>query len=166
MRAVSVQDTPGRRALLFRLLLESTVVVATPEMSGKPGLRTTEAGEHLSLVTFRDGDETVLPVFTTAAAVLAWRPGRTAITALPARALLEMALSAGTDRIVIDPGSPTYGYLTRGDIAALARGRLPLGSAGEVVPEQTQVRIGLAATASQPSRAGGDRRRPGLRNGG
>src|ERR1700753_2823732 len=86
MRAVSVQDTPGRRALLFRLLLESTVVVATPEMSGEPGMRTAEAGERLSLFTFRDGDETVLPVFTTAAAVLAWRPGRTAITALPARA--------------------------------------------------------------------------------
>lgn len=151
MRAVSVQDTPERRALLFRLLLDSTVIVATPDTGGTPGIRTAEAGEQLSLVTFRDGDETVLPVFTSAPAVLAWRPGGTAITAMPTRALLEMAASADTGKIVIDPGSPTYGYLTRGEIRALAQGRLPLGSAGEVVPEETQVRIGRPQQPPGPS---------------
>jgi hypothetical protein len=60
----------------------------------------------------------VLPVFTSTAAVLAWRPEGTGILTLPARALLEMALAEGTGKIVINPGSPTWGYDLQGSLSA------------------------------------------------
>jgi len=151
MKAVSISDTPERRALLFQLLLESTLIVATPDRPDEPRMRTAGPGEHMNLVTLRDADGTVLPVFTSTAAVLAWRPDGTGIVALPARALLEMALAAGTGKIAVNPGSPTFGYVTRYEIEALARGRMPLGSAGDVVAQPTEVRIGIPQTPPDPA---------------
>jgi hypothetical protein len=145
MRNVSVDDNPGTRGLLFQLLLESQLVVLTPARSESFGPRTMEAGETLSLVTLADDDGTVLPVFTSADAVLRWRAEETGVVALPSRALFEMATSNGTNKIALDPGSPTNGVLTRYEIEQLARGRLPLGDAGDVVAEHTEVRIGRPA---------------------
>jgi type III secretion system (T3SS) SseB-like protein len=69
MRAVSVSETFQRRALLFQLLLESTLIVATPAPAAEPGTRTARPGESLNLVTLQDADGTVLPVFTSTAAL-------------------------------------------------------------------------------------------------
>jgi hypothetical protein len=151
MRAVSVEDTPERRALLLHLLLDSTLIVVTPSRPDAPGTRTARPGERLNLVTVQDGDGTVLPAFTSTAAVRAWRPEGAGIVALPARALLEMASGAGTGKIAINPGSATFGYLTRHEIEALAHGRLPLGPGREVVPEATQVRIGIPQAPPGPA---------------
>lgn len=74
MRAVSVDDTPARRALLFQLLLDSRLIVVTPSRPDRPGSRTATGGEHLDLVTLADADGSVLPVFTSPEAVVAWRP--------------------------------------------------------------------------------------------
>jgi len=151
MTAVSVQDTPERRALLFQVLLDSTLLAVTPDRPQVPGAWTAQPGEKLALVTLQDSDGTVLPAFTSTAAVLAWRPDGAPFVALPARALLEMALAAGTGKIVIDPGSPTFGYVTRYEIEALDRGRLPLGVAGDVVAEPAEVRIGIPQTPPSPA---------------
>lgn len=152
MTAVSAEDTPERRALLFQLLLDSTLIVPTPcPAPDAPATWTAKPGKHLALVTLQDSDGTVLPVFTSAAAVLAWRPGGVGILALPAQALLEMALAAGTGKIVINPGSPAYGYVTRYEIEALGRGRLPLGAAGDVVAQPAQVRIGIPLAPPSPA---------------
>jgi SseB protein N-terminal domain/SseB protein C-terminal domain len=151
MQAVSIEDTPERRALLFHLLLDSTLIVATPDRPDAPRTRTAQPGEHLNLATLQDSDGTVLPVFISTAAVLAWRPEGGGIIALPARALLEMASAAGTGKVAINPASATFGYLTRPEIQALAKGRLPLGPAGEVVPEATQVRIGIPQEPPGPA---------------
>jgi hypothetical protein len=113
-----------------------------------------QPGEHLNLVTLQDSDGTVLPVFTDTAAVLAWCTDGAGIVALPARALLETASAARTGKIVINPDSPTFGYVTRYEIEALARGRLPLGPAGEVVAQATDVRIGIPQVPPGPAALG------------
>lgn len=151
MGAVSIEDTPERRALLLHLLLDSTLIAVTPASPDTPGTRTARPGEQLNLVTLQDGDGTVLPVFTSTAAVRAWRPAGAGIVALPARALLGMASGAGTGKIAIDPGSAIFGYLTRQEIEALAHGRLPLRPAEEVVPEPTRVRIGIPQAPPSPA---------------
>lgn len=141
MRNVSVADTPETRALLFRLLLETTLLAVTPDLPETPRAWTARSGETLNLITLADADGTVLPLFTSAAAVATWRPEGAAYVALPSPALFEMAAANGTDKIALDLGSSTGGYLTRYEIEQLARGRLPLGNS-DVVAESTEVRIG------------------------
>jgi hypothetical protein len=145
MRAVSVNDSEQSRALLFQLLLDSTVIVATPDASTATGSRTAGVGEHMNIVTLHDEEGSVLPVFTTVDRLLEWRPQGSPYAALAARTVFEMAASNSTAKIVIDPGSPTWGTLTSFEIGSLARGRLPLGTS-EVVAEETQVKVGRPAT--------------------
>jgi len=57
--------------------------------------------------------------------------------------------AAGTGKIVINPGSPTWGYLTRDEIEALGRGRLPLGLA-DVVTEPTELQIAIPQIPPSP----------------
>jgi hypothetical protein len=150
MRNVSVEDTPARRALLFQLLLESTLIAATP-VAGPETTYVTGIGETLSFITTSDDDGTILPLFTSEATLLDWIPAGTGYAALPASALFEMALNGGNAKVVLDPGSPTWGWITRSEIEALARGRLPIGGSGEapvrteVVGAATSVRYGLPA---------------------
>lgn len=150
MRNVSVHDSPESRALLFRLLLETQLVAVTPEQPERSGTRIAGAGETLNLVTLADAEGTVLPLFSSVAALLRWRPEGAGYVALPSRAVFEMAAQNGTNRIVLDLDSPTSGYVTRYEIEQLARGRLPLGEAGDVVAESTEVKVGRPAVPPPP----------------
>jgi len=141
MREVSRYDSPPARALLYQLLLDALIVVAVPGPAAV-GHRTIGAGEPLVLMTIRDDEGTALPVFTNADAFTAWRPEGGGVLTLPARAVFQMAASDGTRRIVINPGSPTWGIVGSREILALARGRLPLADGSEVVTEPTQVQVG------------------------
>jgi hypothetical protein len=146
MHSVAAHDTPRARALLFQLLLDTRLVVATRQAAGEPGRRTVGAGEHLDLLTLEGerGQGRVLPVFTSLETLLAWRPGGGGYLILPGRSLFELAAANDSGGIVIDPGSPTRGTIVRQELEALARGRVPLGT-GEVVAEPTGARIGPPA---------------------
>lgn len=145
MRAVSASDGPASRALLFQLMLDSTLLVQSPTSPSEPSGWTSKAGDKIQLVTYSDDDGTVLPVFTSSAALLRFRPEGAGYVALPGSALFAMAGSAGTNKIAFDPGSPTTGFVTRPEIEALSRGRLPVGGGSEVVAEETSIRIGRPA---------------------
>jgi hypothetical protein len=149
MRAVSVDDTAATRALLFQLLLDSHLVVLSPSEPAEHRTWTAEKGDTLQLVTFSDDQGTVLPVFTSVDALLRFRPDGGGYAALPASALFQMADAGGTGKILIDPESPTNGYVTRSEIEALGRGRLPIGGS-EVVTTETQIRIGRPAQPPPP----------------
>lgn len=145
MRAVSISDTPASRAMLFQLMLESTLVVLSPNTPGGSKTWTSHEGDRIQLVTLSDDDGTVLPVFTSAAAILHVRPEGAGYVALAGSALFEMAANAGVAKIVFDPGSRTNGFITRSEIEALGRGRLPVGGGSEVVAAETAIRIGRPA---------------------
>lgn len=145
MNNVAVHDAPERRALLFQLLLDATLIVATPEAPDQPGVsRTAQPGEHLTLVTLPDEDGLVLPVFTSDESLSAWRPGVGGYVEMQGRDLFQLAAAGGTDVIVLDPGSATGGTILRHELEALSKGRLPLGKQ-EVFSESTEVRIGQPA---------------------
>jgi hypothetical protein len=150
MRNVSLADNPDTRALLFRLLLETSLLAVTPDRPNEPRAWTAKPGETLNLVTLTDSEGVVLPLFTSAAAVTQWRPDGAGYVALPSRAIFEMAAANGTHKIALDPGSPTNGYLTRYEIEQLARGRLPL-SHTDVEAENTEVRIGKPSVPPTPT---------------
>ncbi|HZD71523.1 MAG TPA: SseB family protein [Actinomycetes bacterium] len=142
MRSVASHDTPQTRALLFQLLLDTRLVVATRGTPAEGG-RTVREGEHLDLLTLagEPGQGPVLPVFTSLDTLLAWRPLGGGYLVVPSRSLFELAAANHTSGIVIDPGSPTRGTILREELQALARGRIRLGTS-EVVPESTRARIG------------------------
>ncbi|MEZ0069995.1 hypothetical protein ABIA32_006043 [Streptacidiphilus sp. MAP12-20] len=142
MREVALHDSPQSRGLLYQLLLDALVIVAIPDEPAIAGPRTLNAGESLTLVTTSDDDATVLPVFTHAEAVLAWRPEQGGMLTLPARAVLELAAANATNKIAINPGSATWGFVSRREIQALAQGRVPLPDGSEVVTAAAEVRVG------------------------
>lgn len=149
MRQVALDDQPETRSMLFQLLLDSTLIAVTPDTPPEPSRHVAKEGETISLVTGQGPDGTILPVFTSPDTVLEWRPEGAGYVALPARALFEMAVGAGTATIHLDPGSATHGIVTRTEIESLARGRLPLGKT-EVIAEATTVQIGRPATPPPP----------------
>ncbi|MEZ0095167.1 SseB family protein [Streptacidiphilus sp. EB129] len=147
MLGVSRHDSPQSRALLYQLFLDAMVVVAIPdEPEELPVERVLHPGESIALLTVTDEDGEVLPVFSNAEAVLAWRPSRGGVVTLPARDIVQMAAAHGTAKIVINPGSPTWGYVTSREIRSLAQGRLPLTDGSEVAAEDAEVQIGLPET--------------------
>jgi hypothetical protein len=143
MHNVALHDGEDTRALLYQLLLESTLVVATPDAPETASVHTAGAGENITLSTMQEGDDIVLPVFTSVRTLLEWRPEGGGYAAMPAQAIFEM-VAGGQGTIALDPASPTHGTVTRNEIAALARRRLPLGGA-EVITEPTAVMIGHPA---------------------
>jgi hypothetical protein len=54
-----------------------------------------------------------------------WRPAGSPYVGFRGRTLFEIAVSNGMARIVVNLGSATGGSILRGEIEALARGRLP-----------------------------------------
>lgn len=143
MDAVAAEDTPGRRALLFQLLLDSTLIAVTSDGPDTPAICQTQPEEPLGLVTLveDDGSE-ALPVFTSASEVLSWLPDGAAVVTLPGRDLLRMAAAAGTSKFVINMCTPpAFGYLDRHEIEALAKDRLPIGPGGDALPDGARVRI-------------------------
>jgi hypothetical protein len=144
MSSLASQDTPRGRALLFRLLLDATLLAVSPGQPDKPRTFTLTRDTPLRLLTTSRDGETALPLFTDPSALSRAFPQGAGYVAVPARVLFELAAADGTDKVLLNPGSPTGGYLTRTEITALARGRLPLG-ATEVVADRTPVRLARPA---------------------
>jgi hypothetical protein len=117
MRRVAENDTPEHRRALFELLLGATLLAATAD--------TPPSEQQLAMLAGDNGP--VLPVFTRADALLAWRSSGYTPIAVTGRALFEMAARYETDRIEVNPASVPRGWISRAEIEALAQGQLPLG---------------------------------------
>src|SRR4051795_2957565 len=117
MHNVALHDGEDTRALLYQLLLESTLVVATPDAPETAGEHTAGAGETMTLSTMQDGDEIVLPVFTSVRTLLEWRPEGGGYAAMPAQAIFEM-VAGGRGPIPLAPPSPPHGTVPRHEIEA------------------------------------------------
>jgi hypothetical protein len=144
MLNVAIDDADETRALLFQLLLEATLVVMTPPALPAQRKRLLKPLPKTEFVTLPGDEGPVLPVFTSTATLLEFRPEGAAYLAVPGATLFEMAAAGGADLIAIDPGSETRGVITRHELEALSRHRLPLGDT-EVVAESVQVQIGRPA---------------------
>lgn len=144
MERVAAADNAETRAALFKALLNTTLVAATPTAPSEERSWTASEGEHIDLVTLESDEGPVMPIFTRLEKLLEWEPTGSGYVALPSRALFEMAAASGTGRLEINPGSATRGTIVRRELDALARGRMPLGET-EVVATGTEVRIGRPA---------------------
>jgi hypothetical protein len=144
MERVAADDTADTRSVLYRALLDATLVVATPHAPAVEGARIAQEGDTIELVMHHGEDGPVLPVFTSVERLLEWQPQGGGYAALQGRALFELALATEAAWLAVNPGSATSGAISRYELESLARGRMPIGGA-EVMAEGAEVRIGQAA---------------------
>lgn len=144
MERVAADDNHETRSALFRALLNTTLVAATPTGPAEERSWTAGEGEQIELVMLGSDDGPVWPVFTSVERLLEWKPEGSGYVALPSRALFEMAEASGAVGLAVNPASATCGEIVRHELETLARGRIPLDE-GEAVAEEIEVRIGRPA---------------------
>jgi hypothetical protein len=115
---------PAARARFYEVLLESTVLLLTPEPPGEEGSRTLQKDETVKLVTMAGADRRLVPFFSSRQALeLALGPrGRTqGFLAMGARDAFAL-LSQGEAWAVLNPGLAYGKEFTTTEIRALTRG--------------------------------------------
>jgi hypothetical protein len=133
MRQLAQHDSPEARVAMYRLLLDSAVLVGTVVA------HTSEDTTGGFSLVFTDGD--ALPVFTGAAALRRWNGSVDTAVLLPAREALKLALGHRAKRVVINPGSATWGIVTRAELVALADGMIPLRDGSQVAAEDQEIQV-------------------------
>jgi hypothetical protein len=125
-RDLAQSDTPERRRTLYKLLLEGTLILATPHEDPTNRSRTSDGSLQIGFIATSDANgKPAMLAFTSEAALLAWRPAGCTYTSLAARDVFRMALQKEMETIVVNPNGPSGGYLTRLEFTTLAEGLFP-----------------------------------------
>ncbi|MEO7544891.1 MAG: SseB family protein, partial [Terrimesophilobacter sp.] len=112
-------------AHVVRVVAESRLLIPLLAVLGESGVnaqgRTVDKSQELSIVTVKGPDgRTVLPVFSSVAAMTAWNPDARPVPASGPRVAVA-AVSEGTELVVIDPTSDTEFALRRPALWAMSR---------------------------------------------
>jgi hypothetical protein len=149
LRNLAQKDTAEQRAALYNLLKQSTLILATPHENPDTGPRVSDGSTEIGFIVTADANgKTAMLVFTSEAALLAWRPVGCTYTAMSARNVFQWAMEKEIETIIINPNGPAGGYLTRPEITALAEGLSP-GAAAQNIPKGTE----LVITTPEPAPA-------------
>lgn len=131
MHAVALNDSPATRKQLYSELLRAVFILPTPEISGRPGLQTSDGQTMIQIVGIKDANNLdVTPAFTDYEALWNWDPNTPSI-AIKAVALFEMLVPLAFQEIIINPFDPRRkmirpgGRVTRREFESLAKGVVP-----------------------------------------
>jgi len=156
MRALAQGAEAARLAAFYAALLKSRLLLPTPGLEGQGFAlgRAHVAGEDTTIrfVTRRDAEgRRVLLVFTSDAAVRAWRPAGCDTILLGARDLFTMAVGAGMYSAVLNPAGPAGGAISHGALVSLADGVVPAADGDPAGARRVESgRITLEAPAAPP----------------
>ena len=153
MRAVALQDDLETRRILYRALLESVLLVPTPEAPvdlADGGWTRLEEGTQVSLVTAQTpAGELALLAFTDTESLMAWKQAGTHYLALPAASLFRLAQQHGVAVVALNPAGPVGGQVRRQEIEMLARGVSPADASAGMsrvrLPQRTMIQVGPPA---------------------
>jgi hypothetical protein len=152
MHALARNDTPEGRQDLYRELLKSRFILATPGMSARQ--TPLQPGSKLDFVsTTGPQGRSAMLVFSSDDALRAWRPVGCAHIIAPARELFGMALRSGLDSVMVNPRGPAGGVIDRLALAALAEGRVPSGEGTDVFRVGAGQKMVLGLPKTPPSEA-------------
>jgi hypothetical protein len=149
IRSVAERDDAETRGTFYAALLGSTLLLPTDAEA--VGLR----AEGLRLFTTPPADDGSwkLLAFTDAEAATAWRSDGVTLTSRPAKELFAFAVASPTSGIVLNPGGPAGGELTRREFATLAEGSIPAGS--DAI-EELRLEPGAQVVVAAPERPPGE----------
>jgi SseB protein N-terminal domain/SseB protein C-terminal domain len=151
IRSVAERDDAGARESFYSALLGSTLLLPTdPEAAGDAPT------DGLRLFTTPPGDDGSwkLLAFTDAEAATAWRHDGVRFTSRPAKELFAFAVASPTSAIVLNPGGPAGGELTRREFTTLAEGSIPAG--GSEAIEELTLEAGAGVVVRAPERPPGE----------
>lgn len=139
----------------YARLIGTVLLAATPDEPEVAGEWTLVERDVLSVVMEEDADGLLTPLFTSADALVQWRPDGGCCVERDAAWHFGVASSDPSGRVVIDPGSPSAMVLGPAEVAALAEGRSPAEAGGAMLiatpidplpgPVDEAVRAALAA---------------------
>jgi SseB protein N-terminal domain/SseB protein C-terminal domain len=149
IRSVAERDDAETRGTFYAALLGSTLLLPTDAEA--VGAR----AEGLRLFTTPPADDGSwkLLAFTDAEAATAWRSDGVTLTSRPAKELFAFAVASPTSGIVLNPGGPAGGELTRREFATLAEGSIPAGS--DAI-EELRLEPGAQVVVAAPERPPGE----------
>jgi hypothetical protein len=159
---VIAADTPESRVALYTGLLASDLfLVSMPGENSETlpaGEITLQEGQQLSLATIRDPDgRTFLPAFTDVDRLSnSLPPGeKTRYIRINAAAVCKMFLQGEGEGIVINPGQPPSGMISRAEAQVLATGAVPhIDENGQLVgTAPTQMRLMIAKPETPPAQS-------------
>jgi hypothetical protein len=131
IRDLAGGDTPERRRSFYETVLTSKLMLATPGQEPEGKVRVADETTTIRFIATTGPDgKPAMVVFTSEAALLAWRPVGCIYTVLSAKDVFPLALQAGMGAIVINPSGPVGGILMRREIEFLAEGRVPDSPSG------------------------------------
>ena len=138
------QAGTGRETEVIEAFRTSRLLIPLLTVLGESGVnergQKVDKSQELSIVTVEGPDgRTVLPVFSSVAAMGAWNATARPVPAVGPRVALA-AVSEGTDLVVIDPMSPTEFIVRRPALRALAQELewIPSYSSDEIAQEFSQ----------------------------
>jgi hypothetical protein len=149
IRSVAERDDAETRGTFYAALLGSTLLLPTDAEA--VGAR----ADGLRLFTTPPADDGSwkLLAFTDAEAATAWRSDGVTLTSRPAKELFAFAVASPTSGIVLNPGGPAGGELTRREFATLAEGSIPAGS--DAI-EELRLEPGAQVVVAAPERPPGE----------
>lgn len=147
IRSVAERDDAETRGTFYAALLGSTLLLPTDAEAAR--------AEGLRLFTTPPADDGTwkLLAFTDAEAATAWRSDGVTLTSRPAKELFAFAVASPTSGIVLNPGGPAGGELTRREFATLAEGSIPAGS--DAI-EELRLEPGAQVVVAAPERPPGE----------
>jgi hypothetical protein len=147
-------DGPEARANLYQTLLASTLYLVTLNNDGEgTGPLELKGGEQLQLATIRSPDgKTYLPAFTDVPRLQVSLPPKGRYVPVPAQMLCQMFMQGDAEGIVINPGQPPSGMITKPEAQILATGGIPqVGPDGQLTGQaQQQIQIRIQKPEKQP----------------
>jgi hypothetical protein len=151
IRSVAQRDDAGSRKSFYTALLGSTLLLPTdPEAAGGAG---TDGVRLFTTPPAEDGSWKLL-AFTDSEAATAWRSDGVTLTSRPAKDLFAFAVASPTSAIVLNPGGPAGGELTRREFTTLAEGSIP--PSGSDAIEELTLEAGAQVVVTAPERPPGE----------
>lgn len=149
-------DSPDARAALYQAILESKLylVILNSEEEGDGPLEL-KGGEQLQLATIRSpSGQTYLPAFTDVKRLTVSLPPKGRYVQIPAQGICQMFLQGDAEGIVMNPGQPPSGMITRPEAQILAAGAIPqVDASGQLQNEgqiQQQIRVKIEKPKTPP----------------
>lgn len=154
IQGIVTADGPDARANLYQTLLRSTLYLVTLNNEGdETGPLELKGGEQLQLATIRSPQgQTYLPAFTDVPRLKVSLPPKARYVPVPAQVVCQMFLQGDAEGIVINPGQPPSGMITKAEAQILAQGAAPtVGADGQLTGEsQQQIQIKIQKPVTPP----------------
>lgn len=144
-------DSPEARSTLYQTLMSSNLyLVSLSDEEGDGPLELKQGAQlQLAMIPAPNG-KTYMPAFSDVARVKAALPPKGRYLPVAAPMLCGMFMQGDAEGIVINPGHPPSGLITRPEVTILASGGIPqVGPDGQItgqMPQQIQIRIQKPAT--------------------